>query len=78
MAYQTELDISSELTTSEVEKIALDLGCTANLVIANGPGGGNPVYEFASDSFNNLKELIEQAYGAGMDEEQLKTMIWEV
>ena len=80
MTYQVELDISHEATHSEVEQFATDHGCTAQLLMADGPAGGNPLYLFKSESFDMLQELYEQVmgHGHGFDEEELKTMIVEV
>ena len=48
MTYQVELDISHEATHSEVEQFATEHGCTAQLLMADGPAGGNPLYLFKS------------------------------
>lgn len=78
--YIIELDISHEPSHSEVIQFASDYGCTTKLLMKNGPAGGNPLYEFSSDSYDNIRELLEQVigYGHGFDEEELKTMIVEV
>ena len=80
MTYQVELDISSEPTHGEVLQFATEHGCTATLLQANGPAGGNPLYLFQSESFDMLQELFEQVmgHGHGFDEEELKTMFVEV
>ena len=80
MTYQIQLDISSEPTHSEVLQFATEHGCTATLLEANGPAGGNPLYLFQSESFDMLQELFEQVmgHGHGFDEEELKTMFVEV
>jgi len=80
MSYQVELDISSEPTHDEVVQFAIEHGCTATLLQANGPAGGNPLYLFKSESFDMLQELFEQVmgHGHGFDEEELKTMFVEV
>ena len=80
MTYQVELDISSEQTHDEVLQFATEHGCTATLLEANGPAGGNPLYLFQSETFDMLQELFEQVmgHGHGFDEEELKTMFVEV
>lgn len=80
MPYTVELDISHEPTHSEVVAFAADYGCTTKLLMKNGPAGGNPLYEFSSDEYNQVVELLEQVIGHshGFDEEELKTMIVEV
>ena len=78
--YIIELDISHESTPSEVVEFASNWDCTSKLLMENGPAGGNPLYEFASDNYNNLRELLIEylGQGHGFDEEELKTMIVEV
>lgn len=80
MTYTIELDISHEATHEEVVQFAKDHGCRVMLRIEDGPAGGNPLYTFASESFDMLQELTEQVLGTGhgFDEEELKTMIVEV
>ena len=80
MAYQVELDISHEATHDDVVRFAIEHGCTTQLITANGPAGGNPLYLFKSESFDMLQELYEQVmgHGHGFDEEELKTMFVEV
>lgn len=77
MAYFVQLDISHESPFDLVAQFATDHGCTAILIEEFGPAGGNPLYQFSSDNFNYLQELIEQVLGSGIDEETIKTMIWE-
>lgn len=76
--YTIQLDISHEPTHSEVSQFATGHGCTATLILENGPAGGNPLYQFSSDKFSYLEELIGQFLGYTPDEEALKTMIVEV
>ena len=76
--YTIDLDISSEVTDIQVNEFATALGCTATLLMENGPGGGNPLYEFSSDNFDYLQELVEQYFGGEFDEEEIKNMIVEV
>lgn len=78
--YTIELDISHEVPQSEVLQFATEHGCKAELLMAEGPAGGNPLYQFSSESFDMLQELTEQVFGEGhgFDEEQIKTMIVEV
>jgi hypothetical protein len=76
--FTTELDINYETPKSEIVKFALEHMCEATLITENGPGGGNPVYEFSSHSYDCLEELVTQVYGVACDEEFLKTIIVEV
>ena len=78
MPYSVQLDVSHEPTHEEVKQFATDHGCVATLLMENGPAGGNPLYQFSSDNFDYLQELIEQLLGRSCDEETLKTMILEV
>ena len=75
--YNIELDVSHEPTQSEVSQFAKDHGCTATLVNANGPAGGNPLYLFQSEKFEYLDELASQVLGVNTDIEFIKTSIWE-
>lgn len=75
--YNIELDVSHEPTNLEVIQFAKDHGCTATLVKANGPAGGNPLYLFQSDKFDYLDELVSQVLGVNTDSEFAKTAIWE-
>ena len=77
MAYFVQLDISHEASSEMIHQFATDHGCSATLILENGPAGGNPLYQFSSDNFNYLQELVEQVLGRGCDEEQIKTMVWE-
>jgi len=80
MPYTVELDISHEADHSEVVEFASNLDCVAKLLMENGPAGGNPLYEFSSDNYNKIRELLVEIFGQGhgFDEEELKTMIVEV
>ena len=80
MTYTVELDISHEAKHEEVVQFATEHGCRVMLRIEEGPAGGNPLYTFASESFDMIQELTEQVLGAGhgFDEEEIKTMIVEV
>ena len=75
--FNIELDISHEPTHSEVSQFAKDHGCTATLLEANGPAGGNPLYLFQSEKFNCLDELVSQILGTKTDTEFSKTSIYE-
>lgn len=76
--FSIELDVSYESTHQETIKFAQEYDCNANLVTENGPGGGNPVYEFTSDKIENVMQLTADIYGQAFDTETLKTMIVEV
>jgi hypothetical protein len=75
--FNIELDISHEPTHSEVSQFAKDHGCTATLLEANGPAGGNPLYLFQSEKFDYLDELVSQILGTNTDTEFSKTSIYE-
>jgi hypothetical protein len=57
--FSLELDICSEYPTSELAKDMSNYGLVAKLVNANGPGGGNPVYEFSSYNKDDLLAFAE-------------------
>ena len=76
--FSIELDISHEPTHQENVEFAREHNCNAILVTENGPGGGNPVYEFTSDKIENIIKLTTNIYGGTFDTETLKTMIVEV
>lgn len=79
MTYVVELDISHEPTHQEVCEFAKDHGCVAKMLMEFGPAGGNPLYQFSSDKFDYLQELVDQILGGvGFDEEDIKKMIREV
>jgi len=75
--YNIELDISHEPTNEEVQQFAKDHGCSATLLQANGPAGGNPLYLFQSEKFDYLDELASQVLGVNTDIEFIKTSIYE-
>jgi hypothetical protein len=75
--FNIELDISHEPTNKEVQEFATDHGCTATLLEANGPAGGNPLYLFQSEKFDYLDELASQVLGVNTDMEFIKTSIYE-
>lgn len=75
--FNIELDITHETPLVEVENFAKDHGCTATLVLENGPAGGNPLYLFQSEKFDYLDELASQVLGVNTDLEFIKTSIWE-
>jgi len=76
--YTIELDITSETTTEMVNQFATEHGCTSKLLMEYGPAGGNPLYQFSSESFDCLEELVTQYFGGEFDCEEIKTMILEV
>ena len=51
MKYQLITDIASGNTQTQVKEFANGYGCHATLITKSGPGGGNPVYKFASSKF---------------------------
>ncbi len=66
--FTLELDICSEYPTSELAKDCSNYGMIAKLIDANGPGGGNPVYEFASYNKDDLIAFAEVCGYDGMEE----------
>lgn len=61
--YVAELDISAEASQELIHQFAKDHGCTALLIMENGPAGGNPLYQFSSDKKDYLEELVAQVLG---------------
>jgi hypothetical protein len=61
--YVAELDISAEASQESVHQFATEHGCTALLIMEYGPAGGNPLYQFSSDSQDCLEELVSQVLG---------------
>jgi hypothetical protein len=61
--YVAELDISAEASQELVHQFATEHGCTALLIMENGPAGGNPLYQFSSNSLDCLEELVAQVLG---------------
>lgn len=78
MSYHVELDISNEPSFEKVQEFAKGLNCSATLLQENGPAGGMPVYEFSSENYNSLVELVEQIFESpGFDPEFYKALIVE-
>ena len=75
--YVTELDISAEASQESIHQFAAEHGCIAKLIIENGPAGGNPLYQFSSDSKDCLEELVSQVLG-DIDYEHIAAAIWEI
>lgn len=63
--YTIELDICAEYPESELAIDCSNYGLEYKLINANGPGGGNPVYEFSS---YNKDDLIAFAEVCGYDD----------
>jgi hypothetical protein len=61
--YVAELDISAEASQETVHQFATEHGCTALLIMEYGPAGGNPLYQFSSNSQDCLEELVSQVLG---------------
>ena len=76
--YVIELDISHETSTQEVMDFAKEMDCSAKMLIEFGPAGGNPLYQFSSNTLESLRNLINNVYGAPMDEDFVKTIIREI
>lgn len=63
MTYSVQIDISHEATDVEIQTFAAEHGCNATLLEEFGPAGGNPLYEFTSDEYDFLLELVDQLGG---------------
>ena len=61
--YVAELDISAEASQESIHQFATEHGCAALLIMEYGPAGGNPLYQFSSDSQDCLEELVSQVLG---------------
>ncbi len=61
--YVAELDISADASQESIHQFATEHGCTALLIMEYGPAGGNPLYQFSSDSQDCLEELVSQVLG---------------
>jgi hypothetical protein len=57
--YSLELDICAEYPTSELDKDMSNYGLVSELINANGPGGGNPIYSFSSYNKDDLLAFAE-------------------
>jgi hypothetical protein len=75
--YIAELDISAEASQKSVRQFAKEHGCTAELIAEYGPAGGNPLYQFSSNSKDSLEELVSQVLG-NIDQEHMSAMILEI
>ena len=62
-----QLDISYEVTHELVVEWAHGHDCRVLSRLEEGTGGGNPVYTFASDTYNPLKDLAEDLYDCSLD-----------
>ena len=61
--YTIDLDITAETSIALVNQFAEEHGCTAELLLEVGPGGGNPLYRFSSDNIHYITELAQQILG---------------
>ena len=57
--FTIELDICAEYPESELAIDCSNYGLEYKLINANGPGGGNPVYEFSSYNKDDLIAFAE-------------------
>jgi len=64
LMYHKELDISHEVSRSDVIKFADKYNCSCTLLQEYGPAGGNPLYLFSSKSKQNLEDLQNNIIGA--------------
>jgi hypothetical protein len=63
--FSIEIDIAADYPTSELAKDMSNYGLVSELIDANGPGGGNPVYCFTS---YNKEDLLAFAKVCGYDD----------
>jgi hypothetical protein len=75
--YVAELDISAEASQESIHQFATEHGCTALLIMEYGPAGGNPLYQFSSDSQDCLEELVSQVLG-DVDYQHILDVIREI
>ena len=73
--FTMQLDISYEVTHESVVEWAQGLNCRVLSRLEEGPGGGNPVYTFASNEYNSLKAMAEEMFGAELDNTFLLNLI---
>lgn len=76
--YIINIDIPFETPWEQINEFAESHGCMVVLKELEGPNDGSPVYEFSSNNFNYIHELVEQYFGGEFDEEEIKNMIVEV
>ena len=60
MKFSIELDISHEATEADVSQFAESHNCSYELIEEFGPAGGNPLYQFTSNSYDALLELATE------------------
>lgn len=58
--YTTELDINHEMPQANVLAFAAQNNCAALLIEESGPAGGNPLYQFFSNSYDSLLQLATE------------------
>lgn len=75
MTYTIELDISHEMPDQDVLAWAAQNDCAALLLEEFGPAGGNPLYQFFSNSYEKLLQLATEVIG---DREYAETGIGEL
>jgi hypothetical protein len=75
--YVAELDISAEASQESIHQFATEHGCTALLIMEYGPAGGNPLYQFSSNSQDCLEELVSQVLG-DIDYQHILDVIREI
>ena len=77
--YSIDLDISHEAKPSSVTAFAENHNCIAELLVKNGPAGGNLLYKFSSENSDNIVHLLKTYYNNDMmDIEEYMNMIEEV
>lgn len=59
--FAVELDVAADCT--DIVEVARAYDVDVTLVDPNGPGGGNPVYEFVATSRRNLVDFLTNEYG---------------
>ena len=73
--YTLELDIAYDYPEADLAIDCSNYGLEFKLIDPNGPGGGNPVYEFAS---YNKDDLIAFACVCGYDEKNFGNGTYEI
>jgi hypothetical protein len=73
MAYNIQLDIPTK-SLNLLNQFATSHGCTYKLIQSK---ASNSSIQFSSDNFDHLEELSSQLLGSYIDEESIKTMVWE-
>ena len=60
MTYTIQTDIAYTATKSEIKELASEYNCILSQFQQNGPGGGNHLCDFTSNSFNSIQKLCDE------------------